>query len=95
MSEHRRGWTLFCEEDPAEEIQVMPLSLQKAVINFLTRLALEAGNAIDAGKPPPGRPVEDLGIRYSVLVVGQPVIIEYTVIADIRELCVPSLVWIH
>lgn len=95
MSQPRRGWTLFCEEGPALDMEAMPHLLKSAVINFLTALALEAGAAIDADKQPPGNPLDELGIRYSIIVQGEPVIVEYVVIRNSRELRVPTLVWIH
>ncbi|MCW2898521.1 MAG: hypothetical protein JWO67_786 [Streptosporangiaceae bacterium] len=94
MSQPRRGWTLFCEEGPATDIEAMPQPLKDSVINFLTALAWEAGAAIDAGKQPPGNPLEELGVRYSIVVQGEPVIVEYVVLRDDRELRVPTLVWI-
>jgi hypothetical protein len=91
----RRGWTLLCEEGPATDIEAMPQPFKGLVINFLTALAVEAGAAIDAGTTPPGHPLDELGIRYSIVVTDEPVIVEYVVMRDDRELRVPTLVWIH
>jgi hypothetical protein len=95
VNQPSRGWTLFCEEGPATDIEAMPQPLKDVVIHFLVGLAREAGSAIDAGKPPPGNPLDELGIRYSLVVAGEPVIVEYVVIEDYRELRVPTLVWLR
>jgi hypothetical protein len=48
VSQPRRGWTLFCEEGPATDIEAMPQPLKGSVINFLTALALEAALSVTA-----------------------------------------------
>lgn len=53
----------------------MPPSLQRGVLNFLGALAIEAGSAIDPGKPCPGTALDDIDLRYSIVVYGEPVII--------------------
>ncbi|MFD9220002.1 hypothetical protein ACFWDI_08230 [Streptomyces sp. NPDC060064] len=70
------GWVLFCEEGPAD-IDAMPQQLRRAVLNFLSALAIEVGSAVDAGKTPPGHQLDELGTRYSIVVQGEPVIAEY------------------
>ena len=91
----QRGWTAYVEQTPAEIMGEMPPELSRAVTNFIVSLALEAGAAIDAGKQPPGDPMDDLGIRYGLQVHGEPVIIEYVVYHDTREIRIPTLVWFH
>ncbi|WP_431043969.1 hypothetical protein ACQUSR_20135 [Streptomyces sp. P1-3] len=73
----------------------MPPDLATRVTDFIVILAREGGTAVDAGKEPPGDPMDDLGVRYGVQVPGEPVIIEYTVYRDIREFRIPVLVWFH
>ncbi|MFE2496788.1 hypothetical protein ACFXKX_24560 [Streptomyces scopuliridis] len=89
----RRGWTVFTEEIPAEVMLDMPPDLAKRTVNFLVSLALEVGGAIDAGDDPPGDPMDDLGVRYSFQIEGEPVIFEYVVLREIREIRIPALVW--
>ncbi|MFE4265364.1 hypothetical protein [Streptomyces sp. NPDC056883] len=91
----RRGWTVFTEEIPVEVMLDMPPDLAKKVVHFLTALALEVGGAIDTDREPPGDPMDDLGVRYSLQVEGEPVLFEYAVIREIREVRVAVLVWFH
>lgn len=91
----RRGWTVWVEEVPAGVMLDMPPDLSKEVVSFMTALALEVGNAIDADREPPGDLMDDLGVRYSLQVEGQPVLFEYAVIREIREIRIPVLVWFH
>lgn len=90
----RPGWTTYVEQTPAEIMGDMPPELAKAVTNFLVSLALEAGAAVDANRPPPGDPMDDLGVRYGLQVPGEPVLFEYTVYREIREIRIPVLVWL-
>ncbi|MFD3913829.1 hypothetical protein [Streptomyces sp. NPDC058603] len=89
----RRGWTVFTEEIPAEVMLDMPPDLAKRTVNFLVSLALDVGGAIDADDAPPGDPMDDLGVRYSHQIEGEPVIFEYVVLREIREIRIPALVW--
>lgn len=91
----RRGWTVWMEEIPASVMLDMPPDLSKKAVNFLTALALEVGGAIDLDRQPPGDPMDDLGVRYSLEVAGEPVIIEYAVIREERQIRIPVLVWFH
>jgi hypothetical protein len=89
----RRGWTVYTEEIPAQILLDMPPDLAKMTVNFLVALALEAGGAVDLDRQPPGDPMDDLGVRYSLQVVDEPVILEYVIHREMREIRVPSLVW--
>ncbi len=73
----------------------MPPDLSKKILNFLLALGIEAGAAIDADREPPGDPMDDIGVRYSLEIAGEPVIIEYAVIRELREIRIPVLVWFH
>ncbi|WP_329128481.1 hypothetical protein OG552_00165 [Streptomyces sp. NBC_01476] len=95
MTQPRRGWTLAVGAHPAAAVEAMPKELQRAVLNFLSALALEAGSAIDAGKPPPGQRLDEVGLRYSIVVQGEPVIVEYLALRAARELRAAALVWLH
>ena len=90
-----RGWSLAVATHPAADVAAMPPHLQRGVLNFLGALAIEAGSAIDAGKPAPGTALDDVGLRYSIVVYGEPVIAEYLAITDARELRVTTVVWLH
>lgn len=70
----RRGWTVWTEEIPGSVMLDMPPDLSKKILN---PLGIEAGAAVDAGREPPGDPMDDLGVRYSLEIAGEPVIIEY------------------
>jgi hypothetical protein len=91
----RPGWTAYVEQTSAEVMQDMPPALSRAVTHFIVALALEAGAATDAGKQPPGDPMDDLAVRYGLQVPGEPVLFEYVVHRDIREIRIPVLVWFH
>ncbi|AQW47023.1 hypothetical protein [Streptomyces violaceusniger] len=89
----RRGWAVWTEEIPAQTLLDMPPDLSKKVVNFLGALALEVGGAIDRGRRPPGDPMDDLGARYSLQIGGEPIVFEYVVLPELREIRVPVLVW--
>ncbi|MEE4544836.1 hypothetical protein V2S66_23070 [Streptomyces sp. V4-01] len=88
-------WSLALTVDPAGVVEAMPKDLQRAVLLFLQALVIETGGAVEAGKPAPGSPLDDAGLRYSVLVPGEPVIVEYLVVPVAREVRIPTLVWMH
>jgi hypothetical protein len=90
----RRGWTVYTEEAPATAMVDWPADLSKKVVHFFLALALEVGGALDAGREPPGDPMDDLGLRYSLQVAGEPVIFEYQVLPEIREIRIPVVVWV-
>ena len=91
----RRGWTVWTEEIPASVMLDMPPDLSKRILNFLLALGIEVGAAVDADRDPPGYPMDDLGVRYSLEIAGEPVIIEYSVIREQRQIRIPVLVWFH
>ncbi|MBO3680465.1 hypothetical protein J5X86_36650 [Streptomyces sp. NEAU-YJ-81] len=51
---------------------------------------LEAGSPIDRERQPPGDPVDDLD---SLQIPGEPVVFEYVLLREIREIRIPVLVW--
>ncbi|MFF8615404.1 hypothetical protein [Streptomyces sp. NPDC015350] len=73
----------------------MPLDLRRKTANFLRALAIEVGGAVDLGRRPPGDALDDMGVRYSLEIPGEPVIIEYMIMRDAKEIRVPVLVWFH
>jgi hypothetical protein len=87
-----RGWTVYCEQDAAETIEAMPPGMRSATVRFLVDLAETCGAAIDAGDPPSGTPIDESGLVFGITLPDQPVIIEYLVVADIRELRVTTVV---
>ncbi|MEV6013274.1 hypothetical protein AB0M29_41765 [Streptomyces sp. NPDC051976] len=90
-----RGWSLAVATHPAADIAAMPRDLQRGVVNFLSALAIEAGSAIEAGKRPPGTALDDVGLRYSIVVFGEPVVCEFIVVPGSREVRLTTLVWLH
>ncbi|MEW1718400.1 hypothetical protein [Streptomyces sp. NPDC093109] len=73
----------------------IPPDLVKKTVNVLVSLAVDAGGAVDADREPPGDPMDDLGVRYSMQIDGEPVVFEYVVLREIREIRIPVLVWFH
>ncbi|GAA3475927.1 hypothetical protein [Streptomyces yanii] len=89
------SWTVWTEEIPAQTVLDMPADLRTKTANFLRALAIEVGGAIDLGKRPPGDALDDLEVRYSLEVPGEPVIIEFMIMRDAKEIRVPVMVWFH
>jgi hypothetical protein len=83
---------VFCTEDAAETIEMLPSSVRDRIVHFLVDLAKTSGAAIDLGIPPQGSPMDDMGVQFSVTGSKPPAIIAYTVIADIREFRVTAVV---
>ncbi|QXE38757.1 hypothetical protein KQY30_35675 [Streptomyces sp. GMY02] len=71
----------------------MPLDLRKATVNYPRALAIEVGDAVDLGRQPPGRLVDDLGMRYSLQIEREPVQLEYLVLPEAREIRVAVIIW--
>lgn len=88
-------WSLALTAHPAAVVEAMPQDLRRAVLLFLQALAIEAGGAVEAGKSAPGSPLDEAGLRHSVVVQGEPVIVEYLVVPAAHEVRVPTLVWMH
>ncbi|MEW2491828.1 hypothetical protein [Streptomyces sp. NPDC048411] len=88
------SWTVRTAEIPAQAVLDMPPDLAKMTANFLRALAIEVGGAIDLGRKPPGDPMDDIGVRHSLEIPGEPVIIEYLILRDIREIRIAVLVWL-
>lgn len=90
-----RGWTLFVQEEPGHALEAMRAAdarLHDQVVLFLRSLALEAGAAVEAGKPLPGHDMGDG--RYNIAVPHDPVLITYTRFPGLREFRVSDLIWI-
>jgi hypothetical protein len=90
----RRGWTVYTEEVPATDMLGWPTDLSQRVVRYFLALALEVGGAVEAGKASPGDPMDDLGLRFSLQVPGEPVVFEYEVLPEIREIRIPVVVWV-
>ncbi|MEU6708637.1 hypothetical protein [Streptomyces wuyuanensis] len=43
----------------------------------------------------PGDALDDVGVRYSPALEGEPVVFEYTVHPEQRQIRIPVLVWFH
>lgn len=92
MTFHSRGWTVFCTEKVVNVLLTMPKPVEDILNRQLCDLAKRGGEAIDAGLPPPGVPLDTAGVHYSFsLKEGVKGIAEYLVIADIREFYVTEL----
>lgn len=89
------SWSVWTEEIPARTVLGMPADLRRKTANFLRALAIEVGGALDLGRRPPGDPMDDIGVRHSLEVPGEPVIIEYVIMKEAKEIRVPVLVWFH
>lgn len=90
----RRGWTVYTEEVPATDMLNWPVDLSQRVVRFFLALALEVGEATESDKAPPGDPMDDLGLRFSLQVPGEPVVFEYTIVPEIQEIRIPVVVWV-
>ncbi len=96
MTVHGRGWTVFCTEKVVNVLLAMPKRVEHAVDRQLCDLAKHGGEAIDAGLPPPGLPLDTAGVHYSFsLKDGVRGIAEYLVVADIREFYVTELLLVE
>ncbi|MGP3632674.1 hypothetical protein ACTU45_04760 [Streptomyces sp. 24-1644] len=89
------SWSVWTEEIPAQTVLDMPADLRGKTANFLRALAIEVGGALDLGRRPPGDPMDNNGVRYSLEMPGEPVIIEYMIMRDKKEIRVPVLVWFY
>ncbi|MGS2588573.1 hypothetical protein [Streptomyces hebeiensis] len=92
-----RGWSLQRTEHAARVLEAMRAGgygeTYRAVVLFVRALAIEAGNAVAAGKGLPGLPVGDGG-RYVIDVPRLPVLVSYRWFPGTREFRVLDLVWI-
>ena len=96
MTFRGRGWTVFCTEKVVHVLLAMPRPVQDGLNRQLCDLAKRGGEAIDAGLPPPGVPLDTVGVHYSFsLKEGMRGIAEYLVIADIREFYVTELLLVE
>jgi hypothetical protein len=68
-------------------------ALYKALLRYLRALALEVGAAVEAGRKPPGLPME--GGRISLDVPREPAMVFYTVDREHREVRITELIWIQ
>lgn len=89
-----RGWTVFTEEAPAHVLEDMPQGLREQMVKFLTALAVEVGGAVDVGGVPPGTAADASGHSFVLPVTDSPVLVEYLVVADIREVRVTAVIWL-
>ncbi|NKZ04446.1 hypothetical protein [Actinomadura latina] len=70
----------------------MPKPVESVLNRQFCDLAKRGGEAIDVGRPPPGVPLDTVGVHYSFsLREGVKGIAEYLVIADIKEFYVTEL----
>lgn len=91
--QQRRRWTVYTEEVPATDMLDWPPDLAKRTVNFFLAFRLEAGAAVDAGRQPPGDPMDDIGLRYSLQIPDEPVLCEYEVLPEMHEIRIPVVVW--
>ncbi|MFF2226923.1 hypothetical protein ACFVV7_26815 [Streptomyces globisporus] len=89
------SWTVWAEERPQQTVLAMPVDLRRKTANFLRALALEVGGAVDLDRHPPGDALDDVGMRYSLEVPGEGIIIEYMIMREAKEIRVPVLVWLY
>ncbi len=91
MSGGKPGWTVFCSETVCEVMETMP---ERAAffVRYFCDFASTSGAAVDSGQAPPGKPLDDAGVAYNLLVEEIHMFIEYVVMADIKEFYVTGLV---
>ncbi|MFJ2217757.1 hypothetical protein ACIQVO_36965 [Streptomyces sp. NPDC101062] len=93
MTDQPRPWSLTIGELPAQTLVAMPEALRKATANYLRALAIEAGGALDLGRQPPGVRLDGQGPRYGLQIEREPVLLEYLVLTDIREIRIAVVLW--
>ncbi|WUI02039.1 hypothetical protein OHR68_09600 [Spirillospora sp. NBC_00431] len=64
------------------------------MIKFFCDFAFAGGTAIASGDAPPGDPLDDTGIAYTLVVDGTSVFFDYVVLADIQEFRITRMVWL-
>ncbi|WP_331759111.1 hypothetical protein [Streptomyces anulatus] len=89
------SWSVWTEERPTQTVLAMPVDLRRKTANFLRALALEVGGAIDLDRSPPGDALDDEGVRYSLEMPGEGIIVEYMIMREAKEIRVAVLVWLH
>ncbi|WP_405591093.1 hypothetical protein [Streptomyces sp. NBC_01190] len=99
MRQMSRGWTAVAELKAAEVLHLMGTSgsreLHDRMVLFLRALALEVGDAVEAGKTPPGSPmVVDEVVWYSVAVPWEEVFFSYSVYPERRQIRICDLIWL-
>ncbi|MFA1545616.1 hypothetical protein [Actinomadura chokoriensis] len=94
MTAGKAGWTVFCSETAGEVLHVsLPKPVEDRLVDFLCELAWQAGAAVDLGLPPPGRPLDAVGVAYTVTVDDVDASIEYLVLRDIKEFQITGITW--
>ncbi|WP_157430589.1 hypothetical protein [Actinomadura macra] len=71
----------------------MPKPIESRLTDYLCELARLGGALVDSGASPPGKPLDAVGIEYTVSVDDVDACIEYMVIADIKEFYIADIVW--
>ncbi|WP_433473173.1 hypothetical protein ACQPZP_30560 [Spirillospora sp. CA-142024] len=90
MTTAKSGWTVFCSESVCEVMESMP-SLREFFVEFFCDFAAKAGTAVNLGHAPPGKPQDDTGVAYSLLLGRSEIFIEYVMMADIKEFFVTRM----
>ncbi|QXJ20613.1 hypothetical protein AGRA3207_001355 [Actinomadura graeca] len=93
MTAPKSGWTVFCSEVAGQVLHSLPEPIEDRLTRFLCELAWTGGALVDSGAPPPGKPLDAVGVEYTVSVNDLDVCVEYMVIADIKEFYITDIVW--
>lgn len=94
MTTAKSGWTVFCSETAGEILHTsLPKQLEARLVEYLCELAWQGGAAIDLGLPPPGKPLDEAGIAYTVSLDDVDVSIDYLVLRDIKEFQITDITW--
>ncbi|WP_242906487.1 hypothetical protein [Actinomadura terrae] len=91
MNLGKSGWTVFCSETVCEVMLTMP-ERADFFVRFFCDFASASGMAVDSGQAPAGKPLDDAGVAYNLLIEEIHMFIEYLVMADIKEFYVTELV---
>ncbi|MFI0484746.1 hypothetical protein [Actinomadura sp. 9N215] len=94
MTAPKSGWTVFCSETAGEILHSsLPKPIEDRLVEYLCELAWQGGAAIDLGLPPPGRPLDEVGVAYTVALDDVDVSITYLVLRDVKEFQITDISW--
>ncbi|MDI6413146.1 hypothetical protein QLX52_30530 [Streptomyces albus] len=87
-----RGWRVYTEEIAATDILDWPADLcqENHLLLSCSRLGSRRGHR---SQPPGDLVVDGIGSRYSLQVNGAPVLFEYQVVPETREIRILTGVW--
>ncbi|MFF9391976.1 hypothetical protein [Streptomyces griseoluteus] len=94
------SWKAVIEPRAAQVLHTMGASgfkeLHDQMVLFMRSLALEVGDAVQAGKTPPGLPMPIDGVVwYSIPVFNERVLFSYSIYPDQQQIRICDFIWIE